>query len=242
MHIPANFDFDLEVYYFLQKKKGLTEISGSRDTREIEIAHRLSGVEGDSGGSNTDEIPWCASEMSLAEVCINLRLNPLKTILTYLVPRKIKEVMIKEIFAIASVDYSLRNTDTGYDIFPIIIDATALDHKAYGVVIPFSQARRGDKVMFSRKGGGHVARLDDEKLITGKDPKVLGANQSNKIGVNTYEYDNIVAVRRQAFSTLGSTAPSVPSTPAQPKPVEPKPATPVKKLNWFEKLLKAIFG
>lgn len=174
---------------------GLAEIAGPKDDRRIEIAHRLCNIEGDKGGLNTDEIPWCASWKTFVFVCVNIRLNPREAFLV-LSRRGIPASIIQEIFAFAGVDYDARLTGTGIPFVHPTWSAAASSWSMWGEDVPFSEAQESDILVFSRKGGNHVTLLDEPKLGL-LFIKCLGGNQSNMVCESShYLRTNLQSVRR----------------------------------------------
>lgn len=185
-----------DAYDFTREFIGLKEIPGPNDNRMIEVAHRLCKIEGASGGLNTDEIPWCSAWVVLAIVCSNIRRNP-KRALFMLKGRGFEESLIKECFSFAKIDYDkMKDIETGETIVPPTWSASSLSWDTWGVSVPFTEAKRGDLVRLTRKGGGHIAFLDADSLGL-MWLQLLGGNQNNQIcSTNTYLKQRLVTVRR----------------------------------------------
>jgi uncharacterized protein (TIGR02594 family) len=63
----------------------------------------------------------------------------------------------------------------------------------WGMSVSLAQARKGDVVIFARKGGNHVALFDRKE---GRNVYVLGGNQSNRVSVAPYSEALVLGVRR----------------------------------------------
>lgn len=188
--------FMRECYAFSSEYIGLAEISGPKDNRMIEVSHRLTNIEGNSGGSYTDEIPWCSSWIVLVMVCVNIRRNP-KRSADRLRKRGIPEGTIIELFGYAKVDYNkMKDVDTGINFIEPTWSASSKSWDTWGRSVPTSKAQRGDLLRFTRDGGGHITQLDADSLGLLM-VKCLGGNQSNKVtsGAN-YARTRLVHVRR----------------------------------------------
>lgn len=212
--------FMREVYAVSSEYLGLSEISGPKDNRMIEVAHRLCNIEGDAGGSYTDEIPWCSSWIVLCMVLANIRRNP-KVACDVLRKRGIKEGMIIELFVFAKVDYNkMKDIDTGVVFIHPTWSASSKSWDTWGVEVPNAQAQRGDLLRLTRDGGGHITQMDEDKLGLIM-LKCLGGNQSNKVTSSTsYLRSRLVHIRRAKEDV--ASAPSVPPT-SEDRTDEPKP-------------------
>lgn len=186
---------NLEAYLFTIENIGLAEIKGAKDNRMIEVAHRLTNIEGAKGGTDTDSIPWCSSWVVLAIVCANIRRNP-KRAFEMLKARGLEDSVIKECFEYAKKSWDDRTIETGVPVIPPTWSANSKSWDTWGQSVSFDQARRGDVVRLTRDGGGHVAFLDEDSL--GKIMlTLLGGNQSDKIcSANYYSRTRLVHVRR----------------------------------------------
>lgn len=187
--------FMREVYAVSSEYLGLSEISGPKDNRMIEVAHRLCNVEGDSGGSSTDEIPWCSSWIVLCMVLANIRRNPHRSDLV-LKARKIPGSVIDELFSYAKVPLASREVDSGKEFIHPTWSASSKSWDSWGVEVPNGQAQRGDLLRLTRDGGGHITQMDEDKLGLIM-LKCLGGNQSNKVTSSTsYLRSRLVHIRR----------------------------------------------
>lgn len=189
---------NFEAYQFTKEYVGLAEIAGPKDNRMIEVAHRLCKIEGPQGGPNTDEIPWCSAWVVLAVVCANIRRNP-KRATEMLQRRGMEEKIIMECFGFAKVNYEKHKTkDTMIPVVPPTWSADSTSWDTWGRSVPIDQARRGDIIRLTRKGGGHVAFLDSDKIgMLFID--LLGGNQSNKVCSSNGYYlkSRLVQIRRE---------------------------------------------
>lgn len=221
-----------EAYDFTREFIGLKEITGPKDNRMIEVAHRLCKIEGPKGGEHTDEIPWCSSWVVLAIMCANIRRNP-KRAIEMLERRGIELPVIKECFKYAKVDFDTKkDIDTLVPVVPPTWSASSKSWDTWGQSVPFEYATRGDIVRLTRDGGGHVAFLDEDSL--GKIMlTLLGGNQSNKVcSSNYYSRTRLVHVRRMnEVIEKPAPMPTIPET----KKEEAKPQ-PAPKTSWVAKL------
>ena len=192
-----NLNITKESYAFTTEYVGQKEVAGPQDNPLIVCAHKLTGhAPQKSIGKSVDEIPWCASWVNLAIICANIRRNPQRTI-EMLLSKGIIEQTIIELFKYAKVNYLLmKDIDTLQPIAPPTWSAAASSFREWGQTVPFDKAQRGDIICLTRKGGNHVAFLDEDSL--GKVfLKLLGGNQSNKVcSSETYLRARLVSVRR----------------------------------------------
>ena len=229
-----------EAYKFTKEFVGLKEISGPKDERMIEVAHRLCKIEGPRGGNYSDEIPWCSAWVVLAIVCANIRRNP-KRAIEMLERRGIELPVIKECFVYAKVDFDkTKDNDTLVPVVPPTWSADSKSWDTWGQSVPFSEAQRGDIVRLVRDGGGHVAFLDEDSL--GKIMlTLLGGNQSNKVcSSNTYARTRLVHVRRMA-EAKPVVKPTPAPAPAAPQPTKEEVKQPEVQEGFFAKVKKFLF-
>jgi lysozyme family protein len=205
--------FMREVYAVSSEYLGLSEISGPKDNRMIEVAHRLCGIEGGSGGTYTDEIPWCSAWIVLCMVMANIRRNPFESKLV-LISRKIPESIIKEIFQFAKVPWASSDVATKLPFIHPTWSASSLSWDSWGVEVPNGQAQRGDLLRLTRDGGGHITQMDEDKLGLVM-LRCLGGNQSNKVTSSTSYLRSRLVHIRGAKEDIDLPIPSVPqsSTP-----------------------------
>lgn len=81
---------------------------------------------------------------------------------------------------------------------PPNICVRAREWEKFGNPIPVGQGLRGDVVVFTRAGGGHVGFIVGESP-DGKYYYVLGGNQSDAVNIKMFDKSRVTAVRRPPY-------------------------------------------
>lgn len=177
---------------------GLAEISGPKDHPMIEVGHQLCKIE--SYGSQSpysDEIPWCSVWQVIMNILTNIRRNP-KGAYNVLARRNVPAAIIKQLFMWAKVPFVTPEQliDTGVEFVQPTWSADSTSWDIWGTAITPANAKRGDLLRFTRKGGGHITQLNADKLgIIFVD--CFGGNQGNKVcSSSTYLKSNLISIRR----------------------------------------------
>lgn len=179
---------------------GLKEIEGRLDHPKIELAHKISKVEGKTDRDYTDEIPWCASMMGLWILLAGAKINPGR-VYNWLKLRGFGDTTMsrfQDFFYKANptrglVDWSI---DTGIIIPEPTWEGAALSYRSWGKPVESGKEQIGDIAVFTRGGAGkgHVAIFLRKGWVF---ITVLGANQSNKVcEADTYLRSKLVGIRR----------------------------------------------
>lgn len=173
---------------------GLKEIPGASDHPKIELAHRITEIEGPSGGSFTDEIPWCASIMNLWILIAAAEINPGR-VYRWLIGRGLGDSARRVLFLAGVQELSYHSlTDNGINVPEPTWRATALSFKHWGNAVSKDALKPGDMMCFLRDGGGHVTLYLKSGMVT---YTVFGGNQKNAVcSADWYMKAKLVTARR----------------------------------------------
>lgn len=158
--------------------------------------------------ANTDEVPWCSSFVNWAITIANIKRNPVRSFLMLkvngLTPLQIVVLFGRAGFYLKGATVAMKMADledsvlktlqnTGEPIVPPTFSAAAISWAKWGVSVKGQQLIAGDIMVFTRKGGNHVAFWEDTGLLN---YSVLGGNQSDAINVKPYLKTRLLDVRR----------------------------------------------
>lgn len=195
----------LKAYAYTIENLGLSEIKGPQNHPMIVSALELCRYDV-TGVTDIDNIPWCSAWVNLAITCANIRINPWSTrkmLMAHGIP---KDTIIK-LFEYAGLpdDVFGGAVETHKHIIAPTFSAAASSWLNWGTDKSLRPGR-GDLVVLKRKGGHHVAFLDEEwihedyRSLTDAGQKrfvsLLGGNQSDRVcSSDIYKIDDILSIR-----------------------------------------------
>lgn len=186
-------NFNQRLLQVAMRDSNVREIKGRQDHPKIELAHRITKIEGLKGGDFTDEIPWCASIMNLWILIAAAELNPGR-VYEWLMDRGFESSVCLEVLRLAGYKPGGFQRDTGIEIPQPTWSASALSFKNWGNPVPKDKLQLGDMLCFIRDGGGHVTLFLSSGVFT---YTVFGGNQSNAVcSADWYMKSKLVTARR----------------------------------------------